>query len=334
MKRDAISIVETAYDVAVGERPWLVRLLEEAERRLDRGCGVLVSTYTPGMRPDESLVETRGMTDRGRDGLNAMVRDVPDLFRRCSTPSGHGRCVTAGQQLGLTPADAAKHRPFHDYLHPAGVRDLLGILSLDPSGHAIWLAALLPDNQRPTVRERAAWNRISTHISAGARLRRSLAHTGSKDLAVDCDAVLSPSGSVVHAEPSAQTRDMRERLRQAARAIDKARSSARANEDEALDLWEGLVAGRWSLVEKFDSDGRRYLIARKNEPHVKDPRGLTLRERQVLAYMAAGDSVKVTAYVLGLSYTAIHRHRATAMRKLRLRAVDVPKLFFPAERRK
>jgi DNA-binding CsgD family transcriptional regulator len=95
----------------------------------------------------------------------------------------------------------------------------------------------------------------------------------------------------------------------------------RANDDEALELWKGLVAGRWSLVERFDHDGRRFLVALKNEPNVKDPRALTPRERQVLAYTAAGDSLKLTAYTLGLSPTSVFRHRQAAMRKLGLRSL-------------
>jgi hypothetical protein len=60
------------------------------------------------------------------------------------------------------------------------------------------------------------------------------------------------------------------RAQRAAKAIDRARSRARSNEDEALELWQGLVAGRWSLVEQFDSDGRRFLVARKNDPVVAE----------------------------------------------------------------
>jgi DNA-binding CsgD family transcriptional regulator len=167
-------------------------------------------------------------------------------------------------------------------------------------------------------------------VSAGARLRRHLACIASSDLASGSEAVVSPSGTVEHAEPRAQSRSAREQLREAARRIDRARSKARSDDEEALSLWTGLTAGRWSLVERFDHDGRRYLVVHKNDPQVKDPRALTLRERQVLAYVAAGDSVKLTAYTLGLSVTSVNRHRASAMRKLGLRTqAEVAKLFSP-----
>jgi hypothetical protein len=94
----------------------------------------------------------------------------------------------------------------------------------------------------------------------------------------DNEAVLESSGKVAHADGQAATKDAQSRLRAAAKAIDCARSRARAEPDEALELWRGLAAGRWSLVDQFDSDGRRYIVARKNEPQVQDPRHLSLRK--------------------------------------------------------
>jgi DNA-binding CsgD family transcriptional regulator len=138
--------------------------------------------------------------------------------------------------------------------------------------------------------------------------------------------VLPPSGSIAHAEVRAQGQDARESLRRAAKAIDRARSKASSN-DEALDLWQGLVAGRWSLVDRFDTDGRRYPVAHKNDPQVTDPRALSLRERQVLAYVAMGYSLKLIAYSLGVSPSSVTVKRQSAMRKLGLQThADVVRL--------
>ncbi len=35
------------------------------------------------------------------------------------------------------------------------------------------------------------------------------------------------------------------------------------------------------MVDRFDSDGRRFIVAIKNDPAHSDPRGLTPRERQI-----------------------------------------------------
>jgi DNA-binding CsgD family transcriptional regulator len=114
-------------------------------------------------------------------------------------------------------------------------------------------------------------------------------------------------------------------------SIDRARSTARGNEDEALNLWQGLVAGRWSLIEQFDSDGRRFIVARRNDPHVTDPRALGLRERQVLSYVAMGHPAKLIAYSLGVSPSSVSTTRRTAMRKLGLKTTaDIVRLFASA----
>ena len=103
MKWDAISLVEAAYDLESDDRGWLARLLEQAAPRLDHGFGVSVSTYTPGLPPDESLVETRGMSRRLSEAMLALSRTYPEEFRVGNTPRGLGRCVTFNQQLGLEP---------------------------------------------------------------------------------------------------------------------------------------------------------------------------------------------------------------------------------------
>jgi DNA-binding NarL/FixJ family response regulator len=110
-------------------------------------------------------------------------------------------------------------------------------------------------------------------------------------------------------------------LRSAARALDRARGSLRRRDPEqAVAIWEALVAGRWSLVDHFDSDGRRFVLAHRNDADVPDARGFTDRERQVLAYAALGHSNKVIAYELGLSTSTVAYHLTRARAKLQLRS--------------
>jgi DNA-binding CsgD family transcriptional regulator len=337
MKADAISIVEAAYDCESGTGAWFRRVLEQVAPKLDRGFGVQVTTYAPRMRPEDLTFESHGMSRdwlrQYHDASGAMMSAYPDIFHAAFSPTAPSVTPhnTATGTLGLTPKEAASLTGLVEYMHPLGVQDFVGVLSRDPSGHVILFGAPMPDLRRPTRREVATWSRIATHISAGARLRRVLPSLASDDMAHGADAVLSPSGSIAHAEVGAQSRDARESLRLAAKAIDRARSKARSNEDEALELWQGLVAGRWSLIDRFDSDGRRFLIARKNDPDVSDPRALTLRERQVLAYAAMGHPLKLIAYSLGVSTSSVSTCRKAAMRKLGLRThADVVQLFASA----
>jgi DNA-binding CsgD family transcriptional regulator len=330
VKADAISIVEAAYDCESDTRAWFRRLLEQAAPKLDRGFGVSISSYAPNMRPEEYCLDTEGMAPGTLDALNAMNAAYSGIFHQAHSPSAPSLAPhnTSSASVGLTAEQAKSWSPFVEHLHPLGIRDCVGVLSRDPSGHVIVFAAPSSDLGRPTRREVATWSRIAAHLSAGARLRRALPGLPTEDFTNGADAILSPSGSVTHAEVGAQSRDARESLRLAAKAIDRARSKARSNENEALELWQGLIAGRWSLVDRFDTDGRRFFIARKNDPEITDPRALTLRERQVLAYAAIGHPLKLIAYSLGVSLSSVSASRKAAMRKLGLRThADVVQLF-------
>jgi DNA-binding CsgD family transcriptional regulator len=90
----------------------------------------------------------------------------------------------------------------------------------------------------------------------------------------------------------------------------------RKDPDEAVALWRALVAGRWSLVEHFDHDGRRYLLARRNEPVAAKLAGLSLVEREVLALAALGHTNKLIAYQLGLTPSAVAMRLSRVAKKL------------------
>lgn len=112
----------------------------------------------------------------------------------------------------------------------------------------------------------------------------------------------------------------KELLRAAARELDGSpRILHEANADRAIRLWEGLLRGRWTLVDWFDADGRRFIIAKQTPPRRGYPRGLTKRERQVTLSAALGQSSKVTGYELGISPSRVSALLKAAMRKLGVR---------------
>jgi DNA-binding CsgD family transcriptional regulator len=95
-------------------------------------------------------------------------------------------------------------------------------------------------------------------------------------------------------------------LREAVRDLERTRSKAgRRDADDAVQRWKALVDGRWSLVDHFESDGKRYVVARRNDVEVPGYSELSSRERQVLAYAALGHSNKLIAYELGLADSTV-----------------------------
>ena len=79
---------------------------------------------------------------------------------------------------------------------------------------------------------------------------------------------------------------------------------------------QGLVRGRWSLVDWFDTDGRRFVLARPNVPNIVDPRGLTEREALLATYAVQGESNKMIAYRFGVSAARVSGLLRSARHKL------------------
>ena len=160
-------------------------------------------------------------------------------------------------------------------------------------------------------------SRVAAHLGAGLRLRR-LTSNFSLD-ANSVEAVLDPRGDLRDGRAPATDPGARANLREAVRRIEYCRTaSGRSEPDAALDNWRGLVNGRWSLVDHFDADGKRYIVALKNDPAHPDPRGLTQGERQIAEYIGMGYTTKEIAYLLGVSDAAVTNASARIQNKLAL----------------
>jgi DNA-binding CsgD family transcriptional regulator len=112
--------------------------------------------------------------------------------------------------------------------------------------------------------------------------------------------VLSPDGHILHAEGPAKPATARRALQAATRVIERARAR-KWDQPKALEAWKGLVSARWSLVDRFEEGGRRYVLARENHPRVGGLSSLTDAECSVVAHIAHGCTTKETAYNLGIS---------------------------------
>jgi DNA-binding NarL/FixJ family response regulator len=115
-------------------------------------------------------------------------------------------------------------------------------------------------------------------------------------------------------------------------AMALAQGTSRADDaDAARDAWKGLIAGHWALVEQIDSGGKRFLIARKNDPNALARFALAPHERQVLAARARGQSLKLIAYELGLSIATVSKSMKAGMTKLGLSCeAEIVALFAPS----
>lgn len=173
----------------------------------------------------------------------------------------------------------------------------------------------LPEQPPPVVR------RLGLHIATGLRLQRVLGSAAFEDPAVE--AILDTDGRAQHSVGMARMSGALEQLRQS--VLERARTK---EPDIAADPASAVLAGRWSLVDRFDSDGRRFVVAYRNPPGVLDPRRLTPREEGVTALAAMGRSNKEIASQLGVTQSTVATLLASALNKLGLSSRTMLPLFW------
>jgi DNA-binding CsgD family transcriptional regulator len=326
---DEVAVVEAAYWLDGSEPAWLNRLAQAAVPLLDEGWGFTASTWfiTPTGLDLRTSVSVGGPPGFDEAITNTFRHAAPDIQRlpfSAATP-----CTTFTAAGG---AEMIAKDPGSQELLGLGIRDCLMVFGADATGYATVLSAYLPDaGQRPSRHVISRWSRVASHLSAGFRVRRGLAASDIESPRLDpfagSEAILTPAGRLEHAQGPAER--ARRALAHAVLAQDRARGNLRtADPDAALEAWKGLVAGRWSLLDHIDTDGKRFLVARKNDPDIREPAGLTPRERQVTASRARGLSLKLIAYDLGLSIATVSKGLQQAMAKLGVSSeADLPALF-------
>ncbi|HEY3496560.1 MAG TPA: helix-turn-helix transcriptional regulator, partial [Polyangiaceae bacterium] len=175
------------------------------------------------------------------------------------------------------------------------------------------------------ARPRDRWlaKKVLPHVGAGLRLRRSL--TGLALDTASAEALFDPGGRCLNAQGMAEPTPARQALHAAVLALHREREQEAAETSSARDA---LIEGRWSLVERFDSDGRRFIVAYRNPAGVLDPRRLSPREREVCALLAEGTSQVSIAAQLGIQASTVASIASTVVNKLGLRSVKALPLFW------
>ncbi len=324
MSRALIPILESVYSLQLDGRAWLHTVTEVMAAQIDEGLGAMAMMY------DRHEGERRvlGMDGCGKIGENlgvvpevGMILGPERLARLMDEP-----CAGTGSQLLRMRA-----KPYgelsRDVAARTGFFDLWQVNAVNPTGEGVLIGAPMRQARWLTRAETATWNRVAAHLASAMRLRRTLGiapvlDEGGKTAVKmpDGEAVLDPSGKTIHAEAEATSKTARTELRDAAIAVDRARRKKNRDDPKAIDAWKAMVDARWTLVDRFDSDGRRFYIAYRNDIPMRDPRKLTPREQQAVAFAALGSTSKLIAYELGLSISSVTTLLSSAARKLGVRS--------------
>jgi DNA-binding CsgD family transcriptional regulator len=318
--RDPIGVLEAAYDLdAADEEGWLTRTARAVRTNVPSAQAAIAFTYSvraDGYIVPQALTEIDTPTSFAQTLLQVQLSPVEAaMLSQYYLTSGLG----FGSALAAKLPDAGPDF-FAKAILGHGFGDLLTVNAADPSRSGCMIGVALRSAGRAGSSERKQWGCLAAHMAAGLRLYRRLRPAGARTSAGG-DAVLSPSGKVDHAEGEATSKSARAALRSAVLAVERARGPLRRSQpEEAIEVWRGLIFGRWSLIDRFERDGRRYLVAHRNDPDVPDPRALTRRERQVVGFAALGQPNKLIAYELGLSPSTVGVLMARAARKLGARS--------------
>lgn len=304
VRRRMLRVVEAAYAPAVGLDAWAAQVSRALAgwmpgpiapfahvHRKEDGRMTIESVHAEGMSTQLSRI---------LESMNAST-SAKDAAKLWSRSAGVG---TTSETIGHNWL--ATHPAWLEFSnHPSRCSDCLGMFFERNDGRTITFCLPLDEPRRLDARTRSSLVRVLTHLALAERLQRE-----KREVA----AVLGSDGEVLHAVGEARNVDARAALRAHARRIDLARSGGQSDQ-EGLALWRGMVDGQWSLVDEFDSDGKRFFIARENIGVLKGSRALSLREQQVLGLVCTGRSNKLVAYELGIAPSTVSLHLRSILEK-------------------
>ena len=310
---DWIQLLETSYMLDEASDAWRHHLLEGAAPLFGRESGVVL--FVAQAHPDR--IDLESVDVLGPPGSREIAVAVNDAGPPGALDLMYRSGPVAGSLSERIFANVPGSWELFSRAAGPGIRDGIGVVGRAGASRMVVFVVGARETVTTSPRERTRWHRAMTHVCAGFRLRQSLSADDGADLRPD--AMLDPGGRVADATGPAKTRSARETLRDAVKRMEGARTACgRRDPDEAMQRWRGLVAGRWSLVDRFESDGKRYIAAVENEPEAHDPRGLSRREFQVAERLGLGRSTKEIAYELGISLSAVSMAIGSARRKLGL----------------
>jgi len=320
--KDWVGLIEAGYSLEGDDDAWLRNLLDHAATLSDRGFWPTIGTYS--YTPTNIRLERIGTLGPAtaakflQSSIQVKTHAVERFFR-----GGVPVCSLSEALYTQEPDLQEVVRQITDGV----VQDKLAIKSLTGQNSALILCWLFSEAIIPTCLERKRWGLMASHLGAGLRLR-SLGRALMLD-SLPVEAIFDGNGTLTEARDEAKESSIRERLRKMVRWLDRARTKkGRKNPDAVMENWKGLVQGRWSIVDYFDTDQRRFVVAIKNDPNFPDPRGLTLRERQVAEFIGLGHTNKEISYTLGISPSAVTNCTVRARHKLGLSSIAELAAFF------
>lgn len=308
---DVIAPLDAAFELDTDEATWIQRVTDTLMPLLDLGLGTFAWLACPVQKamPFERLLHLNAPV--GGDFVLQMHDDADRDDIALAYPN-----ITGVHSLATLfgPRRYFESPLLRRWIHARKIADAGG-LHISLGGRTLVAGAVFHEVAAFPRPLKTFGPMLSRRIEAAFRLRQGLATMGSTPAAV-----LTPAAQVVHAENEAKSTTVRERLRRAVVAREMARGLREKDPARAFALYEGIVSGRFTILDRFERDGRRYLVAYENPPDVLSSRALTRREREVMWRAAQGEPLKRVAIELGITPSAAAAYFHAARKKTGIRS--------------
>jgi DNA-binding CsgD family transcriptional regulator len=303
-----VAIVRAIYDLTADDGAWLRNVMAAMQPAVDRGLGLIGFEYDHGdlTRRRVFNVQALAAPDDMDDSAVSVVLNSP----KDTTRAMYSRERSTGAGFRSQYA-RARDTEMSRVAGRFGIADVFHCGGVDEGIRGPSITSPLPDRYAMGPRTAARWRDLSWHMLGGWCIRQGLRE---QRAASRGDALVDIEGPVV--DVNASNARALEALRAAAVQVDRQRSGKRVGSVEAERVWRAMLRERWALVDSFEANGRRYLVARRGPKHAPDPRGLTPREREIAHRLAAGHTQKLIAYELGLKPSTVATHVQNLRTKL------------------
>jgi DNA-binding CsgD family transcriptional regulator len=326
------SVLEKAYDLESSQDEWVEGITVALAPMMQVGAGMLggllhareearIPVLEPLCSPDREVdvfFEAFGVRRRGRGPLEMDLDRFEAVFPAGGKFAGNAGLGTRAQIMRNARNVGDQHLArLAPLLFRDGYEDLAFMVAVDQETRTVLsFHARASERIEVTRQAQQRWRGLQRHLTAILRTRLRFARG---DFEEESAIWLRPDGTCEGGSDLARDDDIRQRLRHAVRTREKNRlGRTRSQRATIRAYWQKVLSGQWALVDRFDSDGRRFIVAVPVDERPNAMLGLTRREREVFKLLAEGLSNKVVAHELGISTSAVSTHLNNIFRKLRI----------------
>jgi DNA-binding CsgD family transcriptional regulator len=310
---DVVSVIEKLYQLEQPRGAWLQGILETLAYLFDSAAGFAGIFYDIS---DDEHVNAQLELPAENPDLGAALIDLHQLDAVRQNVIRAYRTTLASTAAEFV-TDREAFRPICERQFRAGFRDTLLINGASPLGVGCALNIFSARPFQLSETQRSLLNRVAVHLSTAYRLQQRL-ETCDRNTTIE--AIFSSGGKLEHFDSPLEFKVVRAALDGAIAHRKWARGAARGDANRALAGWTGLVNRRWTLIDRYERDGKRYIVASSNTVQSPEVTALSEREREVVALAAIGRSNKFIAYELGLAHSTVRVLCSRAMVKLGVRS--------------